>query len=489
MATVDSRQHLLWSTIAQHLEGGRWQEVALCSGDRAVSYARLAAATERGAADIDRRCAPGSRLLVAARDQLRVGVALSAALHSRSLPLLADPTSADRLRALAADWGVAAAVVEPGTELPGVDAIAAETVTSWLDAEPAAAFAPRPVAAEEPAFWTFTSGTTGEPKAVVHAHRGPLAAYRAFARGVVALGPEDVTIATAGLPFVYALGNNFFFPLMAGGTAILPGDLLLPTVLGELARHGASVLVAGPWSLDGIVRLARRPRWLEAIRRLRCVLSAGEPLPARVFDDWRARFGKEVLDNLGCTEMFNSFVSHRRGEARAGSLGFAVPGFELRVGGAAPTPGARGALSVSGASRAVATGTGGETAPVAAEWCETGDEVEVGADGALRFLGRGDDRLKVKGQFLHPLEVERTLAAAAGVSECLVVCEPDASGLPTVIAKVVVAPGNAPREVVRRVLRVARQRLEPFAVPRRVDLVDALPRSERGKLRRTPRGA
>lgn len=488
MPTIDSRRHLLWWTIVQNLEGGRSHDVALRSGERAITYAGLAGATQRGAADIDRRCAPGSRLLIAARDQLRVGVALCAALHSRSVPLLADPTSGDRLRALAAEWRAAAAILEPGMNLRGVDAIDAETVTSWLEAEPAAAFEPRPVGADEPAFWTFTSGSTGEPKAIVHAHRGPVAAYRAFARGVLELAPDDVTIATAGLPFVYALGNNFFFPLMAGGTVILPADLLLPTVLGELARHGATVLVAGPWSLDGIVRLARRPRWVEAIRRLRCVLSAGEPLPPRVFQEWSARFGKEVLDNLGCTEMFNSFVSHRRGEALAGSLGFAVPGFELRVGGAAPMTGARGALSVAGASRAIAIGRGGETASPAGDWCETGDEVEVGADGALVFLGRSDDRFKVKGRFLHPLEVERVLAEVEGVRECLVVCEPDASGLPTVVAKVVAARGSASGDLARRVLRHARERLEPFAVPRRIDFVEALPRSERGKLlRRAPR--
>ncbi|MGH7899813.1 MAG: AMP-binding protein, partial [Candidatus Binatia bacterium] len=300
--------------------------------------------------------------------------------------------------------------------------------------------------------------------------------------GVLRLGPEDVTIATAGLPFVYALGNNFFFPLMAAGTAILPADLLLPTVLGELARHGATVLVAGPWSLGAVVRLVRRPRWIEAIRRLRCVLSAGEPLPARIFLDWKERFGKEVLDNLGCTEMFNSFVSNVPGDARPGSLGRPVAGFEVRVGGSAPRPHARGELRVEGESRAIAIGQDGNLAPTSGEDCETGDEVEVDADGRLSFCGRLDDRFKVKGRFLHPLEVERCLMEVSGCEQCLVGAESDPGGLTTPVARVVVSEGANGEELIRLLLRHARQRLEAFAVPERIELVESLPRTPRGKL-------
>ena len=488
MPERDPRNHLLWPLLAENLAHGKGEEIALVAGERAVSYHDLAAAVARGGAEIDARFARGARVLVAARNQLHVAVALLAALRSYVVPLLADPTSAVRLRGITREWGASGAIGErevlTATGLPIVDAASIE---SWLGAAPDSP--PRDllpaVAWDEPAFWTFTSGTTGEPKAVVHAHRGPRAAYEAFAVRVLGLGPEDVTIATAGLPFVYALGNALLFPLMAGGTAILPSDLLLPTVLGELVRGGATVLVGGPWSLAAIARLVRRRSHREAIRRLRVVLSAGEPLPARIFDDWRSRFGKELLDNLGCTEMFNSFVSNLPTRARAGTLGVAVPGFELRVGGKPPAPGAAGALSVKGESRAVAVGQGGELAPPGGGWCETGDEVEVDRDGSLRFLGRSDDRFKVKGRFLHPLDVERALSGVDGVAECLAVCEADESGLPEVVLKVVPSARAVAKDLIRNVLRCARARLEPFAVPARVDLVRSLPRSERGKLKRT----
>src|SRR5205823_1273200 len=139
-----------------------------------------------------------------------------AALRSRAIPLLADPTSPERLRGIAREWRVSAAIGERRVLAPtGLPIVDAARIDSWLAAPPGAlveSLAPA-VDRDEAAFWTFTSGTTGEPTAVVHAHRGPAAAFAAFARGVFHLGPEDVTISTAGLPFVYALGNNFFFPL------------------------------------------------------------------------------------------------------------------------------------------------------------------------------------------------------------------------------------------------------------------------------------
>jgi acyl-coenzyme A synthetase/AMP-(fatty) acid ligase len=487
VAERDPRNHLLWPLLAQNLVHGRGEEIALAAGRRAVSYNDLAAAVACGGEEIDARFSPGARVLVAARNQLHVGVALLAALRSHVVPLLADPTSAARLRAIASEWRASGAIGErevlTATGLPIVDAASIE---SWFGAAPDSPSRdlPRAVARDDPAFWTFTSGTTGEPTAVVHAHRGPRAAYEAFAVRVLELGPEDVTIATAGLPFVYALGNALFFPLMAGATAILPADLLLPTVLGELARHGATVLVAGPWSLAAIARLVHRSRHVDAIRCLRLVLSAGEPLPLRVFEAWLERFGKRLLDNLGSTEMFNSFVSNVPGRACGDSLGHPVPGFEIRIGGAMPAAGRRGALSVKGASRALAVGSHGTLSPVEGEWCETGDEVGVEPDGALVFLGRLDDGFKVKGQFVRPVEVERCLSTVAGVAECLVVSESDPSGIATVVAKIVPAEGAGGGDLMRRVLRHARGGLPPFAVPARVDFVAALPRTDRGKLKR-----
>ncbi len=488
MLEASPKNHLLHYCITRHLERGNGDEAALLAREGSVSYAELAAVAKRGAAELDTRFAPGSRILIAARDQLHVGLGLVAALGSHSVPLLVDPTSPERLRRLAEDWQVSGAIAEESLRTGiGLPVLEARETERWLsEASPREMLDPPSVRLDEPAFWTFTSGSTGEPRAVLHAHRGPRAAFEAFARNVLRLGPEDVTIATAGLPFVYALGNNFFFPLMAGGAAIVPSDLLLPTVLGDLARHRATVLVSGPWSLSAMARLARRMEWDRALCDLRLVLSAGEPLPAGVFLAWKRRFGQELIDNLGCTEMFNSFLSNFPGDARPGSLGRVVPGYEVCVGERNPASGCHGALRVRGDSRAVGTGERGGRSIVAPadEWCETGDEVALDGEGRFVFLGRCDDRFKVKGQFVHPLEIERCFLEVRGVRECMAFPDVDENGVTIVAMKVVAVGAMDAAELRRRIQRHARQHLKPFQVPVKIEIVVSLPRSTRGKLER-----
>ncbi len=485
------RAHLLHAAIVRHLERGANGEVALRSARRRLSYGELAAAVAEGAEIVSARFPAGARVVLAARDQLATAVAFFAALAARVTPLLADPSSADGVRNLADRYAVAGAIAEAAIrERLTVPSLAIEDAPSWGAGKTPALALPA-VAPDEAAFWTFTSGTTGEPKAVVHAHRGPLAAHRAYAEGVLELSAADRTIATGGLPFVYVLGNNLFFPLFAGASAILPRDLLLPTVLAELERERATVLVSGPWSLGALVRLAKRESWTTALGALRLVLSAGEPLPARLFEEWRQRFGSPPLDNLGCTEMFNSFIANGAKDATAGSLGRVVPGFEVRVGGAAPRAGSSGALEVRGESRAIAVGGGeGGRAPaeVDGDWCETGDVVAVDADHRVRFLGRSDDRLKVRGQFVHPSDVERRLLGVDGIAECMVTGEVDERGLTTLVVRIVAADGVPADEAAASLWRFARARLKAHELPAHVEVVTELPRSARGKLVR-PRAA
>lgn len=462
-------------------------------GETIVTYEALAGAIARGAMELDAAFPVGSRLLIAAYDQLVVALGFLAALQSHCTPLLVDPQSTAGLARIAARWKVAGSIGDRSLFDEGAAVVDESKVLGWLTAAAGAVPLALPgVGAEDAAFWTFTSGTTGEPRAVVHAHRGPQAAYEAFGCGVLALGPEDRTVSTAGLPFVYALGNNLLFPLFAGGAAILPADLLLPTVLAEIGRQQATVLVSGPWSIEAMARLADRAGRGDALRRLRLVLSAGEPLGPGVFAAWRDTFGQTPIDNLGCTEMFNSFLSTSPGQARAGSLGRVVPGFDVRVDGAAPEAGRRGALTVRGASRAIGISTDSDSDRVevpSGEWCETGDEVEVGADGTFTFLGRLDDRFKVRGQFVRPAEVERRLQSVDGIEECLVGPGTDARGLACVRVRIVVASSHDDETRRREVAAVAREVLPAAGRAIRVETTDALPRSPRGKVLRQPRVA
>ncbi|MDG2308205.1 MAG: AMP-binding protein [Candidatus Binatia bacterium] len=470
----------------------RASDPALLSAARVLSYGDLARAVEHGGREIDERFAPGSRILIAGYDQMVVALALLSALQSQCVPLLVDPQSATELARVAGRWDVAGGVGDPKI-LGALDAVIDDTaVLGWTTAAGPGGAELEPVHAGDPAFWTFTSGTTGEPRAVVHAHRGPRAAYEAFGRDVLSLAPTDRTASTAGLPFVYALGNNLFFPLLAGGSAILPADLLLPTVLAEVRRHDATVLVSGPWSLEAMARLADRSDRGEALRRLRLVLSAGEPLAASVFSRWQSAFGQTPLDNLGCTEMFNSFLSPRPEGALPGSLGHVVPGFEVRLGGQPPAAGRRGALTVRGESRAVAMSCddgNDQIVETDGEWCETGDELEVDETGRFTYLGRLDDRFKVRGQFVRPAEVERRLRTLDGIRECLVSSETDDHGLACVSVRLVLGADYDAAEVLRAAGVAARQVLPAAARTLRLERVEALPRSPRGKVLRERRAA
>jgi acyl-coenzyme A synthetase/AMP-(fatty) acid ligase len=180
--------------------------------------------------------------------------------------------------------------------------------------------------------------------------------------------------------------------------------------------------------------------------------------------------------------MFNSFVSNLPGDARPGSLGRPVAGFEVEVDGSPPEPGSRGPLRVRGRSRAIAM----DGEPLAANgWCETGDEVAVDGDGRLLFRGRSDDRFKVRGQFVRPAEIERRIREVEGVRDCLVVPEIGERGLVVVAARIVPSrPGSDATLAAlgARIVAYARRALESFEAPERIVFVSELPRTERGKV-------
>lgn len=473
------------------LDGPSGDQPRLISGIRHLNTETLRRVVEALASELDATFAPGARLLLATRDQFAFALFFLAALRSHTMPLLADPAAETKLQAMAERWGAVGGLGSAASAAvrtrPGIDD---ERVYALVDAPPPQDLKIPFAAADTPAFWTFTSGTTGESRAIVHGHSGPVAAFASFASGTLRMGPADRTIATAGLPFVYALGNALLFPLMAGASAIVPRDLLLPTILGELARHSATLLVSSPWSLDAIARLARRPAWVAALTELRLALSAGEALPTATALRWRARFGGEVIDNLGCTEMFNSFLSQEPGRTTPGYLGRVVAGFEVRIAGAAPEPGARGALAVRGASRALALSDREGSPPCAPQgtFCETGDEVELTESGEYRFLGRLDDRFKVRGQFVYPLEVERCLLEVEGVDDLLAFEARDASGLAALALQIVAVPGQSHEELAKTLRRHARSQLPGHLRPTDLAFVSELPRSARGKLLRQAGG-
>jgi benzoate-CoA ligase family protein len=340
---------------------------------------------------------------------------------------------------------------------------------------------------DDPAIWLFSGGTTGRPKAVVQTHRSFANTTECYAKGVIGYSAEDVTISVPKLYFGYATGSNLFFPFATGARAVLFPEPATPEALfAYIARFRPTILVNVPTMIH---RMVSHP---DAGRRdltcLRLATSAGEALPVELHRKWMDTFGVELLDGLGTAEMWHIFLSNRPGDVRPGTLGRAVPGFELRVcddDGRELPDGETGWLRVRGESRAL--GYWQQVAKTAeafqGEWYVTGDMVVRDADGTFTYCGRGDDMLKVSGKWLSPKEVESCLLRHPAVREAAVVGVADAAGL-TKPHAFVVAEGEGRAELGEELKSFVREQLEPYKYPREVRFLTEFPRTHLGKVDR-----
>src|SRR5262249_55288789 len=348
--------------------------------------------------------------------------------------------------------------------------------------------APFPTHPDDPAFWLYSSGTTGRPKGVVHRQRGILHAVASYGHHVLALRPDDVSYATSKLFFAYGLGASLYFPLSAGASVVLSPDPFSPMRTWKLlAEERPTLFFAVPSAYRALLDHAPAEA-AEALSPLRRLLSAGEALPATIFREWSERFGQEIIDGLGSTGALHVFLSNRPGDCVPGTLGRPVPGYAVEVvdEDGAPVPrGEIGALRVRGDSLAAGYWQRSEATRRAfrGEWFVTGDQAVEGADGRLRVLGRTDDLLKVSGQWVSPLDVESVVAGVDGVRECAVVGAAGHGDLVELVACVVCAPDVAER-LRERIDRACADALPRFKRPKRIVVLDALPRTATGKLQR-----
>ena len=298
---------------------------------------------------------------------MRIGavpVPVSTMLHADGLAgLLRD--SRARLLAVTPEFApVAREAIGAAPELLGVLAAGGAVIAPGagpavhdLDALAAAApGGPAPVystTADSPAFWLYTSGTTGAPKAAMHRHGSVPAVCEAFGAQVLGIRPGDRCLSVAKAFFAYGLGNSVLFPLSAGACTVLEPAAPTPdAVAGRVRQYGASLFFAGPTFFANMLR-ADLPA--DAIAGVRLAVSAGEALPVHLYERWTSHFGVDVLDGLGTTEMLNTFLSNREGAVRPGTSGVAVPGYELKIlddDGAIVPPGTPGTLFVRGESTA-----------------------------------------------------------------------------------------------------------------------------------------
>ena len=339
------------------------------------------------------------------------------------------------------------------------------------------------------AFWLYTSGSTGKPKGAVHVHANLRLTDELYAGPILGLKESDLCYSVAKLFFAYGLGNAMTFPMSVGATTVLMADRPTPdSVAALLRKHPVTVFYAVPTFYAAFLASPNAPQRAE-VKFRRCV-SAGEALPSEIGQRWKERYGVDILDGLGSTEMLHIYLSNRPGEVKYGTTGKPVPGYDIKLvgdDGQEVKQGEMGELLVRGPSSAIMYWNNREQsrATFLGEWTRSGDKYIENEAGYFVYCGRRDDMLRVSGQYVSPFEVEGALQTHAEVLECAVVAWRDGDNLVKPKAFVVLkSQDKACEELARALQDHVRTKLAPFKYPRWIEFRRDLPKTATGKIQR-----
>ena len=358
-----------------------------------------------------------------------------------------------------------------------------------LDGQPAT-FEAADTCPNETAFWLYSSGSTGMPKGVRHVHSSMMETARLYGEGVLGIREDDVCFSAAKLFFAYGLGNGMSFPMSAGATTILLAERPTPdSVMRTLKAHQPTLFFGVPTLYAAMLAspLAQRENGSD---RLRLCVSAGEALPAEVGKTWKSRFGVDILDGVGSTEMLHIYVSNRVGDIKYGTTGKPVGGYDIRLvddAGAAVVDGDVGELLVKGPSASDGYWNQREKSrrTFEGEWTRSGDKYSRDAEGYYTYQGRTDDMFEVSGIWVSPFEVESALITHEAVLEAAVVPKEDADGLLKPKAFVVLKPGVvADAGLAPALQEQVKSKAGPWKYPRWIEFAESLPKTATGKIQR-----
>jgi benzoate-CoA ligase family protein len=348
-----------------------------------------------------------------------------------------------------------------------------------------------PTSKDDAAFWLYSSGSTGAPKGCVHLHHDMVVCSELYARNILQMNEHDRCYSVARLFFAYGLGNAGYFPLGCGATTILsPARPTPETVYADIERYRPTLFFSVPSNYAALLAHHRGNGREFDLSCVRNAISAGESLPAPLFERFKQRFGVEILDSLGSTETLQMVIANRPGEAKPGSSGKIIPGYEARIvdeDGNLVAPGEIGNLLIKGDSTCAGYWNQHEKTKETfnGHWFRTGDKYYQDEDSYFWYAGRANDLFKVSGRWLSPTEVESALIAHPAIREAAVVARDDESGLTKVAAYVVLNDGFAARDELTRELQgwVA-ERIGAYKRPRWIEYLPELPKTATGKLQR-----
>ncbi|WP_273499588.1 AMP-binding protein [Lentibacter algarum] len=337
---------------------------------------------------------------------------------------------------------------------------------------------------DDVALLLFTSGTTGEPKATMHFHRDLMIIADAYAKEVLEVTPDDVFVGTTPVAFAYGLGLAIF-PLRFGATVTLLENVGPHNLIEIIQKYKATMCFTAPTAYRVMLRSMEEGADLSS---LRVAVSAGETLPGPVYDEWIAKTGKPMLDGIGATEMLHIFISNRFDDHRPACTGKPVTGYEVRIindAGEDVPLGEIGRLAVRGPTGCRYLADDRQRAYVRDGWNVTGDSFMMDVDGYLHFAARNDDMILSSGYNIAGPEVEAALLSHAAVVECGVIGAPDEDRGAIVEAHVVLAEGWAADDATKKALQDhVKAKIAPYKYPRSVVFIDALPKTQTGKIQR-----
>jgi benzoate-CoA ligase family protein len=446
--------------------------VILCLDSPAFAYAFF------GAIKIGAIPVPANTLLTPRdlayilNDSRAVAIVVSAALLPKVLEILKD---APRLRHVIVAGGEAPAGVLSFEEVLA----AARDDLSPADTTP-----------DDAAFWLYSSGTTGFPKGAVHLQHDMVYCTDTYGAEVLRTTEDDRHFTVSPLFHAYGLGNGAFFPFRVGASSVYKPERATPELVYSLiSQEKPTILFTAPTFYAALLAYPEQDFKYD-LSSLRMCVSAGEALPKALFDQWKRRFGLEILDGIGATEMLHIFISNVPGKAKGGTSGMPVPGYQAKIvddDGRELGRGETGNLWVSGDSCAAYYWNKHEKSKAAfkGEWYVTGDKYHLDEDGYYTYDGRSDDMLKVSGQWVSPAEVEAALMEHPAVLECGVVGAKDKDGLTKPRAFVLLKNGRKPSDELAEELKAfVKGRITPYKYPRWIEFVPELPKTVTGKIQR-----